>query len=69
MTIAVSKGGIGVTYKCYSLKYNYIPFHKKCPEAFSEKCFTCEHCRAEMTAKDATKLLNRKIDSTYYRTN
>ena len=56
--ISISKNGISVTYKCYNLKYSIIPFHKKCPDYATNKCFTCKYGKAEMSAYDATKLLN-----------
>ena len=62
--INITKKGISITYKCYNLRYSIIPFHKKCPNYASNKCFTCKYGKAEMSAYDATRLLNltRKAD-------
>ena len=56
--IALTRKGISVLYKCYNLKYSIIPFHKKCPDYATDKCFTCKYGKAEMEAQDATRLLN-----------
>lgn len=54
MTISISRNGIGITYKCYKL-----PRHgKKCPDKYSDKCYRCKFCKAELSAMDATRLLN-----------
>jgi len=54
MTIAISRNGIGITYKCYK-----FPGHgKKCPDKETSKCFECRYCKAELSAFDATRLLN-----------
>lgn len=57
--ISKSINGISVLYKCYNLKYSVVPFHRKCPDYATEKCYTCKYCKAEMRAYDATKLLNQ----------
>ena len=54
MTQAVSRNGIGVLYTCYKL-----PGHGKyCEDNGTDKCFKCKYCKAEMSAFDATKLIN-----------
>ena len=57
MPAAISRYGISILYRCYSAKYTLGPFHPKCPDADTDKCFRCEHCRAEMSAYDATRML------------
>lgn len=54
MVIATSKLGISITYKCYRFPNN----GKKCPDKYTSKCYNCQYCRAEMTAHDATRLMN-----------
>lgn len=54
MTIGISRYNINIYYNCYKL-----PFHgKRCPDRNTSKCFTCKYCKAEMSAANATKLLN-----------
>lgn len=55
MFMAISRGGISVSYKCYHLP----GYGKKCPDKYTDKCMTCRYCKAEMSAADATRLLNR----------
>ena len=65
MTIAMSRYGISVTYNCYNLK---LRWGRKCPDKNTDKCFKCEYCKAEMSAKDATRLLDifvKEINSIY----
>lgn len=57
MSIVVSRYGIGILYKCYNLTYRYSWF-KKCPDEGTRKCMTCKYAKAEMSAEDATRLLN-----------
>lgn len=49
---------MGVTYTCYNLKYRLSFPKKKCPDDSSDKCMTCKYCKAEMSAYDATRLMN-----------
>ena len=58
MYIATSIQGISINFQCRSLKYTVGLFHKKCPDQYTDKCYKCKYCRAEMPAADATKLLN-----------
>ena len=55
MIIAFSQFGISITYTCYNLK---LKRGKKCPDKNTNKCMKCKFCKAEMSATDATKLLN-----------
>lgn len=57
MSIVVSRYGIGILYKCYNLTYRYSLF-KKCPDEDTSKCMTCQYAKAELSAEDATRLLN-----------
>lgn len=54
MIIATSKLGISITYKCYHFPGN----GKKCPDKYTFKCYHCKYCRAELSAHDATRLMN-----------
>lgn len=56
MFISSSTGGISVNWKCYKLR---APFRKKCPDEYTDKCYTCKYCRAEMPARDASRLLGK----------
>lgn len=58
--IAISKLGISAIYKCYNLK---LRRGKKCPDANTNKCMKCNYCRVEMSAFDATKLINSYMKS------
>ena len=57
MYIAISTEGISVNYKCYNLKYTVGLFHGKCPDEYTDKCYKCKYCKADMSAYDATKLI------------
>lgn len=57
MSIVVSRYGIGVLYKCFNLTYKYSMF-KKCPDEDTDKCMRCKYAKAELSADDATRLLN-----------
>lgn len=54
MIIAISRNGISVTYKCYKLPgYGW-----RCQARDDGHiCMRCKYCKAEMTAYNATKLL------------
>ena len=54
MCITLSSRGVSITYKCYRL-----PGHgRKCPDKNTDVCLTCKYSKAEMSGRDATKLLN-----------
>ena len=55
MTIAFSQFGISIVYTCYNLK---LRRGKKCPNKNTNECMKCKYCKAELSAADATKLLN-----------
>lgn len=56
MVISISKYGIGVTYVCYN---GVLRYGKKCPDRDDGyKCMRCKYCKADMSAYDATRLLN-----------
>lgn len=57
MSFVISRYGIGILYKCYNLTYRYSMF-RKCPDEDTEKCMHCKYGKAELTADDATRLLN-----------
>ena len=55
MILAISRRGIGITYKCYKLP----GYGRKCDKRDDgEYCMRCKYCKAEMSAYDATRLLN-----------
>ena len=61
MSIAISRSGVSVLYKCYKMGHG-----KRCPDKNTDKCLTCKYAKAEMSAFDATRLMNsfgRKHDS------
>lgn len=56
MTIAMARNGIAVDYRCinYTTKQG-----KKCADRDDgSHCMNCRYCRAEMSGRDATRLLN-----------
>lgn len=58
MVLAISRNGIGITYKCYKLP----GYGRKCDKRDDgEYCMRCKYCKAEMAAFDATRLLNRGV--------
>lgn len=63
MLIATSQLGININYKCYRLPDG----GRRCKNKNTNVCYTCEYCKAELSAKDATKLItvyrNSIIDS------
>lgn len=58
MVISVTSDGVKVLYRCY-----HMPDHgKRCPDRNTKKCMKCKFCKAEMSAEDATRMLNRYTD-------
>lgn len=56
MCIALSRNGIPVTYRCY-----HLPGHgKRCPDKDTDVCLTCKYSKAEMSGRDATRLMRGK---------
>lgn len=55
MIIATSWAGISVVYKCRRAKY---AFFKKCPDESRTNCMHCKWCIAEISAPDATRIMN-----------
>lgn len=51
----IYKYGITIEYKCIYLRK---PFERKCKDRETDKCLKCKYGMAEMSAKDATKLLD-----------
>lgn len=46
-----------ITYRCY-----HLPGHgKRCPDKDTDKCLTCKYSKAEMSGRDATRLLRGKV--------
>ena len=43
-----------VLYRCFKLP----GYGRKCPDRNTDKCFKCNFCKAELSAEDATRLLN-----------
>lgn len=57
MCIALSRNGVRVLYRCY-----HLPGHgKRCPDKDTDKCLTCKYSKAEMSGRDATRLLRGKV--------
>lgn len=55
MILAISRRGIGITYKCFRLP----GYGRKCEQRDDGYyCMRCKYCKAEMSAYDATRLLN-----------
>ena len=62
MTMIVSRNGIGVHYTCYHLP----DYGRRCKERDDGAiCMKCKYCKAEMSAFDATRLLNRADDKVW----
>ena len=57
LVMATSKHGINVNYRCKSLYSKYKG--KKCKDYGTDICMKCDLCQAEMSAYNATKLLER----------
>ena len=57
IAMSLSRYGINVDYRCKSLysKYN----GKKCKDLGTDICMKCDMCQAEMSAYDATRLLEK----------
>lgn len=55
--MSISRHGISIDYRCKSLisKYN----GKKCKDLGTDICTKCDMCQAEMSAYDATRLLEK----------
>lgn len=54
MTLALSRYGISITYQCYKLP----GYGKKCIERDNGyHCMTCKYCKADMSGRDATRML------------
>ena len=55
MSMAISRHGLSLFYKCYN---GVLYYGKKCPDRDDgHKCMTCKFCKCEMSAFDATKML------------
>lgn len=51
--MSISRNGITVLYRCYKL-----PGHgSRCKDKDTDKCLVCRYSKAEMTGRDATRLL------------
>ena len=59
LSMSVSRNGIGVTYKCVDRHgmLRKLDGKEGCKD-MSDKCFKCKFCYAEMSAFNATRLLN-----------
>lgn len=68
MLIASSIEGISVNYQCRNLRYTMGLFRPKCPDEYTDKCYRCKYCRADMSASDATRLLNSYRSHRYDKT-
>lgn len=56
MVLAISSKGIGITYKCFHLP----DYGKRCDDRDDgSHCMQCKYCKAEMSAFDATRMLNK----------
>lgn len=56
MYLSISHDGISVSYKCYKLP----GYGRYCPDRDDGyRCMRCKFCKAEMSAFDATRLINR----------
>ena len=55
MALVVYRYGISILYKCYNIKLWY---GKCCKDNGTNKCMHCKYGKAELTAEDATRLLN-----------
>ena len=56
MIIGISRYGMNITYTCYN---GVTRYGKKCTlRDDSSYCMRCKYCKAEMSARDATRLLN-----------
>ena len=62
MCMTIARHGIAVTYRCYKLPGR----GRRCKDKDTDKCLTCKYSKAEMSGRDATRLLNsygRKEDT------
>ena len=68
MTISTIQNGMVITYSCYKL-----PGHgDKCPDKNTYRCYTCKYCKAQISARDMTRLLRgyqRKYNNTVTKKN
>lgn len=55
--MSISKHGISIDYRCKSLYSKYKG--KKCKDLGTDICTKCDFCQAEMSAYDATRLLEK----------
>ena len=53
MAICISRKGIKILYKCYQFGHG-----RKCKNRNTDKCLICKYAKAEMSAENATRLLN-----------
>ena len=58
MVVSVSHRGISVLYRCFHLP----DYGKKCKDRYTDQCYRCRYCKAEMSADDATTLMRRQGD-------
>lgn len=62
MVIGIARYNMKIPYRCCKLP----GYGKKCPDRDDgTHCMKCKYCKAEMSAEDATKLINsygRKYD-------
>lgn len=56
MSMCLLRNGIKILYKCYN---GLLRYGKKCPDRDDgNHCMMCKYCKAQMSAPDATRLLN-----------
>ena len=56
MIIGLSRYNMTITYTCYN---GLVKYGKKCNQRDDgSHCMMCKYCKAEMSAADATRLLN-----------
>ena len=53
MAMCMSRGGMKILYKCYQFGHG-----RRCADRNTDKCLTCKYAKAEMSAKDATRMAN-----------
>ena len=55
MVMSIYSYGISILYKCYRITLGY---GKKCKQRDDgQHCMKCDYCKAEMSARDATRML------------
>lgn len=62
VNIALSHNGISVLYRCCNM---LLRRGKKCADKNTDKCLRCKYAKAEMSAYDATRLMNKGPDCVY----